>query len=87
MIHISLDNGLYVKTVTLLSKLKPDDTIEIKADLDELDATAAETKATYPEIKEYILEKSNGNNSCESEKSRSEERKTESAGRDHPTHQ
>lgn len=47
----------YDETVILLSKLKPDDIIEIKVDLDELDATAAETKATYPEIKEYILQK------------------------------
>jgi len=27
----------------------------VDLDLDELDATAAETKATYPEIKEYVL--------------------------------
>ena len=34
---------------------KPDDTIEIDLDLDELDATGAETKATYQEIKDYVL--------------------------------
>ena len=34
---------------------KPDDTIEIDLDLDELDATSAETKATYQEIKDYVL--------------------------------
>ena len=34
-----------VETVVLLSQQKPDDTIEIDLDLDELDATAAETKA------------------------------------------
>ena len=33
----------------------PDDTIEIDLDLDELDATSAETKATYQEIKDYVL--------------------------------
>ena len=33
----------------------PDDIIEIDLDLDELDLTAAEAKATYPEIKEYVL--------------------------------
>ena len=43
-----------VETVVLLSQQKPDDTIEIDLDLDELDATAAETKATYEEIKAYI---------------------------------
>ena len=34
---------------------KPYDTIEIDLDLDELDATSAETKATYQEIKDYVL--------------------------------
>ena len=34
---------------------KPDDTIEIDLALDELDATSAETKATYQEIKDYVL--------------------------------
>ena len=34
---------------------KPDDTIEIDLDLDELDATSAEVKATYQEIKDYVL--------------------------------
>ena len=43
----------HVETVVLLSQQKPDDTIEI--DLDELDATSAETKATYQEIKDYVL--------------------------------
>ena len=32
-----------------------DDTIEIDLDLDELDATSAELKATYQEIKDYVL--------------------------------
>ena len=44
--------GVHVETVVLLSKRKPDDIIEVKVDLDELDATTAETKAAYPEIKE-----------------------------------
>lgn len=37
---------------------KPDDTIEIDLDLDELDATSAELKATYQEIKDYVLKES-----------------------------
>ena len=41
----------HVETVVLLSQQKPDDTIEIDLDLDELDATSAELKATYQEIK------------------------------------
>ena len=49
--------SVHVETVVLLSQLKPDDTIEIDLDLDELDATSAETKATYEEIKEYVKEK------------------------------
>ena len=47
----------HVETVVLLSQQKPDDTIEIDLDLDELDATAAETKATYEEIKAYVWDK------------------------------
>ena len=46
---------VHVETVVLLSKQKPDDTIEIDLDLDELDATSAELKATYQEIKDYVL--------------------------------
>ena len=39
---------------------KPDDTIEIDLDLDELDATSAETKATYDEIQKYVAEHNAG---------------------------
>ena len=42
----------HVETVVLLSQQKPDDTIEIDLDLD---ATSAELKATYQEIKDYVL--------------------------------
>ncbi|MGN0396414.1 MAG: 23S rRNA (uracil(1939)-C(5))-methyltransferase RlmD [Candidatus Fimimorpha sp.] len=49
--------SVHVETVVLLSQQKPDDTIEIDLDLDELDATAAETKATYEEIKAYVWDK------------------------------
>lgn len=49
---------LHVETVVLLSQQKPDDTIEIDLDLDELDATSAELKATYQEIKDYVLKES-----------------------------
>ena len=45
----------HVETVVLLSQQKPDDTIEIDLDLDELDVTSAELKATYQEIKDYVL--------------------------------
>lgn len=49
--------GVHVETVVQLSQQKPDDVIEVELDLDELDITASETKATYQEIKQYILEK------------------------------
>ena len=42
----------HVETVVLLSQQKPDDTIEIDLDLD---ATSAELKVTYQEIKDYVL--------------------------------
>ena len=48
-------HSVHVETVVLLSQQKPDDTIEIDLDLDELDATSAELKATYQEIKDYVL--------------------------------
>ena len=48
---------VHCETVVLLSQQKPDDTIEIDLDLDELDATTAETKATYEEIKAYVWDK------------------------------
>ena len=46
-----------VETVVLLSQRKADTHIDIKLDLSELDITAAETKSTYQEIKDYVLEK------------------------------
>ncbi|NSE47704.1 recombinase family protein [Dorea formicigenerans] len=52
---LSLDNDTQNETVVLLPQQKPDDTIEIDLDLDELDATSAELKATYQEIKDYVL--------------------------------
>jgi hypothetical protein len=49
------EQSSHVEIVVLLSQQKPDDTIEIDLDLDELDATSAELKATYQEIKDYVL--------------------------------
>ena len=43
--------------VALLSKLDVDKHISVEVELDELDLTSAESKATYAQIKEYILEK------------------------------
>lgn len=45
------------ETVALLSKLDVDKHIDVEIKLDELDLTSAESKASYAQIKEYILEK------------------------------
>ncbi|MBE5964729.1 MAG: 23S rRNA (uracil(1939)-C(5))-methyltransferase RlmD [Lachnospira sp.] len=47
--------GGHVETVVLLSQQKADDYIEVELELDELDLTSAESKATYMEIQEYVL--------------------------------
>lgn len=47
---------VHVETVCLLSKLNVKQHIEVDIHMDELDLTDAEKKATYSEIKEYVLE-------------------------------
>lgn len=47
-----------VECVALLSKLDTPQHIDIDLELDELDVTSAESKATYQEIKDYVLEHS-----------------------------
>ena len=48
---------VHVETVCLLSKLsEAKHSIDVKLNMDELDVTTAETKATYEEIKAYVLE-------------------------------
>lgn len=49
--------SVHVETVCLLSKLNVKHHIEVEITMDELDLTAAESKATYDEIKAYVLEK------------------------------
>ena len=56
-IDFSLDNKDNVETVALLSKLDVDKHINIEIELDELDLTSAESKATYAQIKEYVWNK------------------------------
>ena len=52
----------HVETVVLLSQLKqkPDDYINVTIELDDVDITSAETKATYDEIKKYVSEHNAG---------------------------
>ena len=45
----------HVETVVILSQRKADDYVEVELELDELDVTSAESKATYKEIQEYVL--------------------------------
>ena len=55
-ILIRVYNSLPDETVVTLSRKIPDDVIEVDLNLDELDITASESKATYPEVKEYVLQ-------------------------------
>ena len=59
---ISITLSTHVETVVLLSQLKqkPDDYINVTIELDDMDITSAETKATYDEIKEYVFEHNAG---------------------------
>ena len=56
------EKGNTVETVVLLSQLKqkPDDYINVTIELDDMDITSAETKATYDEIKKYVAEHNAG---------------------------
>ena len=51
-------NTVHVETVCLLSKLHANQHIEVELQMDEFDLTATESKATYEEIKEYVLKQS-----------------------------
>ena len=53
---------VHVETVVLLSQLKqkPDDYINVTIELDDMDITSAETKATYDETKKYVAEHNAG---------------------------
>ncbi|WP_407929240.1 hypothetical protein [Clostridium hydrogenum] len=55
MKFISFNSSNHVETVALLSQQKPNDRIAVDFDLDELDVTSAESKATYAKIKNYVL--------------------------------
>ncbi|MBO4342453.1 MAG: 23S rRNA (uracil(1939)-C(5))-methyltransferase RlmD, partial [Clostridia bacterium] len=47
----------HCETVVMLSQQKPKFTVDIDINLDEFDQTAAEAKATYQEIKDYVYSK------------------------------
>ena len=55
------DKGNTVETVCLLSKLhEAKHHVNVRLDMDELDLTSAESKATYEEIKAYVAEHNDG---------------------------
>ena len=52
---------VHVETVCLLSKLREaKHHVNVRLDMDELDITSAESKATYEEIKSYVAEHNDG---------------------------
>ena len=54
-------NASHVETVCLLSKLREaKHHVSVKLDMDEMDITSAESKATYEEIKKYVAEHNDG---------------------------
>lgn len=52
--ELPLENETTIETICLLSKLKAEHHIEVDLNLDELDLTAAKSKATYDKIKAYV---------------------------------
>lgn len=46
----------HVESIVLLSKLHTKQNIEVELEMSEMDLTTAESKATYEEIKDYVLE-------------------------------
>ena len=58
---ISITLSTHVETVCLLSKLhEAKHHVNVRLDMDELDLTSAESKATYEEIKAYVAEHNDG---------------------------
>lgn len=59
--EISWDNDATVETVCLLSKLhEAKHHVNVTVDMDEMDLTSAESKATYEEIKKYVAVHNDG---------------------------
>lgn len=58
---ISITLSTHVETVCLLSKLhEAKHHVNVTVDMDEMDITSAESKATYEEIKKYVAEHNDG---------------------------
>lgn len=58
---VTLEKFPTLETVCLLSKLhEAKHHVNVRLDMDELDVTSAESKATYEEIKSYVVEHNDG---------------------------
>ena len=58
---VPLEKLMTLETVYLLSKLhEAKHHVNVRLDMDEMDLTAAESKATYEEIKKYVAEHNDG---------------------------
>ena len=58
---VTLEKFPILETVCLLSKLhEAKHHVNVRLDMDEMDLTAAESKATYEEIKKYVSEHNDG---------------------------
>ena len=56
-----MERSFHVETVCLLSKLhEAKHHVNVTLNMDELDITSAESKATYEEIKSYVAEHNDG---------------------------
>ena len=54
--ELPLETETTVEAVLLLTKLNVDRHVEVEVSMDELDVTAAESKATYDQIRDYVWE-------------------------------
>ena len=52
-----MDVSSHVETIVLLSKLGSKNYISVELPMDDMDLTSAESKATYEQIQNYVLEK------------------------------
>ena len=53
-LFIYSDDSRHVETVVLLSRIKGNKSIQVDIDLNEVDLTKAESKATYLQIQDYV---------------------------------
>ena len=54
---IIIIHSTHVETIVLLSKLDSKKYISVELPMDDMDLTSAESKATYKQIQNYVLEK------------------------------